>query len=300
MKKFLKGCAITALIVIAAGLTIAIILSKTQGKPYLNASAVDSFINSNKFKSNVHYDINDVDMFYKMYEVKSGDVEYSFQETIDNLDIELAGCQFRIQENEDNIFRLEGKNTGKIQAYLEEGTLHIKTTKKTDWESLKNCEIILSIPINYKLEETLLSLGAGEVALNSLHSRRVSLKVGAGRIHADSIQAELLEAEVDAGEIKLNGINATDMKVGVGTGNLYCTGRIQGNIEADCVIGNLELELDAKYEDYNYTVKCIAGNITLHNEDYFKLIHEQNIDNGSGCNIALSCTMGNIKIAFLQ
>lgn len=148
------------------------------------------FENYNSFEG---YDIEDADLFEKEYPVESGNVENTFEAAaVVGLDVELGGCLLEITEASQNIIKVETENIGKFQAYLKEGKLYLKATRKAK-EDASGCSIKLYLPAGYYYQEMELTVGAGQIWADHLNANKVHLEVGAGQIMVDSVSADELE-----------------------------------------------------------------------------------------------------------
>lgn len=319
MKKFMKGCAITALILVVVGLVLGIVGSTARGGVAI--SQVVETVTGGRVKVNignwanwgitvgdqlfdsleeVDYDINDSMSFSSRHDIQKGDVEkFRLEGTVTNLEIEAGGCSFRVEYSGDDYFYAEAENAGKFQAYVESGTLHINTTTSVrTWNEINGSKIILYVPENYNYKEVEIDLGAGALELSNLCAEKASLDVGAGRIVVNGAEVKKLEANVGMGQIELTDIVVTDFEAEVGMGELLVNGAVQGNIDAECSMGNLELKLEGVQEDFNYELSGAMGNLTLDGQNYSGFSNEKKINNNAKKKMEIECSMGNVTISF--
>lgn len=319
MKKFMKGCAITALILVVAGLVLGIVGSTARGGAAISR-AVET-VTGGRVKVNigdwanwgitvgdqlfdsleeVDYDINDSISFSSHYDIQKGDIEkFRLEGDITNLEIEAGGCFFRVEASDDDCFYMVAEGTGKFQAYVESGTLYINTTTSVrTWNEINGSKIILYVPENYSYGEVKIDLGAGVLEFPGLKAEKASLDVGAGRIRADGAEVGKLEANVGMGQIELTDMAVTDFEAEVGMGELVANGAVQGNIDAECSMGNLELWLEGAQEDFNYELSGAMGNLTLGGESYGGFANEKKVNNGAKKKMEIECSMGNVTIGF--
>lgn len=319
MKKFMKGCAITALILVTAGLVLGIVGSTAKGGEAI--SRVVETVTGGRVKVNigdwanwgitvgdqffdsleeVDYDIKDSISFNSHYDIQKGDVEkFRLEGAVTNLEIEAGGCFFRVENSGDDSFYMVAESAGKFQAYVESGTLHINTTTSVrTWNEINGSKIILYVPENYSYGEVEIDLGAGSLDFPGLKAEKVSLDVGAGRIIANGMEAGKLEADVGMGQIELTDMVVTDFEAEVGMGELIANGAVTGDIDAECSMGNLELLLEGVQEDFNYELSGAMGSLTLGGESYSGMANEKKIDNGAEKKMEIECSMGNVTIGF--
>lgn len=320
MKKFMKGCAYTALVLIAVGLVLALwatavegthAISKfvrdvTGGYVSLDVSEMSEEIASDIEENIVGdmgdgFDIDADSLFSEEYDMITGD----FPKTriasgeVRNLDIEVGGSVLTLKESEDDSFYLEGTKTGKMQGYEESGTLHIKALRGAKkWNDAEACKIILYVPKDYSFAEVEVELGAGQISLGSITAESIDVETGAGQLLADSIKAEEVNISVGAGEMIVETMEAAVLDAEIGMGRFKAYGDITREGSIECAMGSAELVLMGAQEDYNYTMDCVAGNIDIGTESYSEALQEKTVDNHGAKWLELSCAMGNIEIDF--
>lgn len=324
MKKFMKGCAITAAVLCLSGLLLAIaggtargsaaisevVRKVTGGRVTVNFDDVKDWgvMINDKIDSavitdwGVNYDINDRSMFAHSQKIYKGDVpRYCLGTDVENLDIEVGGCILETKTSKDDSFYIEVNKAYKFQGYVEDDTLYIKASNgaKT-WNKMGSCTITLYVPRNFGFENVDIEMGAGVLEVSDLLAGDcISLEVGAGQIVIDNIQSNTLELEIGAGEIKLKNMDVyEELSAEVGMGNFEANGVVMGKADIQCAMGNVDLELAGGETSYNYIVECAMGNIDIGNHSYSGLAKEMSINNNAGVTIELECAMGNITVTF--
>ena len=83
-----------------------------------------------------------------------------------------------------------------------------------------------------------------------------------------------------------------------GVGEFDFSGEIKkfGNLK--CGIGSMYLNLVGSEKDYDYSLECGMGNISLGDRDFSGLGSGQEISNGSDKKFTLECGMGEIEVDF--
>lgn len=326
MKKFMKGCGITALVMIVVGVIMSLAVCVTKGTAFMNSFVDnatggrisrwisrmedrgiyvrDGYIEGfNDFDINDDfegYDIEEASGFNNYYSVQNGDVDYNFSGTdVANLNVEMAGCLFTLEESSDNVFHVEARNAGKFQAYEEGETIYLKASRKTNLlEENKKCFIILYVPQDYSFSDITMALGAGVMNLEGLTAESMTLDVGAGQINADYLMADSLDISVGAGEVIVDDMDIMEFNASVEAGHLLASGRIDGNGTAECSAGSLELNLDAEETDYDYAANCVAGSIDIGENYHSWASREKMWSNGTGKLLDLECSLGQITVSF--
>lgn len=319
MKKFMKGCAITAVILLVLGVAMAVVAVSIKGTTGIN----DVVYSVTGGKVNVdldlldgdwgifgesYYDIDEDAMFDKDYSVVTGDVEqYSLGNAIRNLDIEVGGCTVIFKDSSDDNFYVEAQNMGKFQCYVEDETLYLKSTRKVNHVSdlgdeFKRHKITLYIPQNeqdiFTFENVDIEFGAGLLELDTLSAEELNLEVGAGQITAEFLEARECNIEVGMGEICVEDMMVGNLNAETGMGHLLMGGFVDGDLTAECSMGAIELDLTNAENDFNYQLEAAMGSVEIDGESYAGMAHEKTVDNGAARTMKVECAMGAIMINF--
>lgn len=327
----MKGCAWTALILIVVGFILAFTASTvkgaeairqvvdnvTGGKVQVDLTGLDRwgiFITEGaeeltdgvregldnlevleELEDNVNYDIDASMIFADGFEILTGDISKNFSgEGILELDIEVGGCKFSMEESADGDFHVEAENTRKFQGYVSGNTLFIKGTMKTGSDS----EIVLQVPAGFSFERINMELGAGAMELGDMRAKELDLEVGAGQITADSLTVDSLLVAVGMGEIVIEDMQVNKLDAQVGMGNFRAEGAVNEKVIVECAMGNIDMKLAGSEKDYDYSIECGMGNVQIGGNTYSGLGNEKDIDNDADRKMDVECAVGNIEIRF--
>lgn len=318
MKGFMKGCAVTALVLVIAGMILGTVAGTARGRATI--SEVVETVTGGRVRLNldpaegdfgfmvgewdwldeVDYEIESNNGFDKEHDIQKGDVsKFKLEGAITSLEIEAGGCYFLIKESGDENFYVEAEKVGKFQAYVQSGTLRVNTTtSEKKWNELSRSRVTLYIPAGCSFDSAEVSLGAGVLDFPGLRATEASLKVGAGRITSSGMEVSKLEISVGAGQIELKDMNVSELEAAVSVGEMVAKGTIGQSLTAECSMGNVELLLAGAQEDYNFNLSGAMGNVSLGGESYGGIASERRIDNGSDRQIEVECSMGNVSIQF--
>lgn len=211
---------------------------------------------------------------------------------IDELKISLTGCKFTLRESESEQYGIRTAALTGVQCYVEKGCLNIQGFQK---KNHSDAEVTLYIPKEASLQAASFELGAGEFCLGSIQADEVSLQAGAGRIVIDRLQADDASLELGAGSMEILSGDIADAVISVGMGQFSYEGAIEDALTAECGMGNVRLCLDGSVEDYSYHTECFMGSLYL---DGKKLNNAEHTATGGEKQLALSCAMGEIRVAF--
>lgn len=298
MKRFMRNCAIVALVMIVLGFGLALVAGTIRGKTVI--SQVVEKVTGGRVHVNlenwgdfgvtvgeklnlVNYNIEDSISFNTAYEVRTGDVEkYELTGEIEGLYIEAGGCTLETEASEDGAFYIEAENIGKFQGYVENGVLCIRTTVSSGtWNALNGGKVKLYLPREYPLDKAEIELGAGAMQLNDMEAKQFLINVGAG-------------------EMSISGVKADNMELSVGMGSVVVKGVVTGNLKAECSMGSVEMLLEGSRKDFNYQLQCAMGSIELENDKYEGLSQIKEIDNGAAKRLEVDCSMGSVNIRFTK
>lgn len=313
MKKFMKICAVLALILILGGLALAaaggtlsnaepirdVVDRVTGGRISLDLTGIERYDVLDDIEVEGLYDIDEASIFDKEHATVSGDIEEPFAAgNINSLEVEVGGCAFSLEESADADFHVSASGTSKVQCYVEENTLHLKAIVKTIVDNDPTASIVVQVPAGISLDELDMEIGAGTMKLGSVTAREVGLEVGAGQIIADNVQADSLNVNVAAGDARVNSMQVKNLEAEVGMGNLYANGNISGQCELECGMGNMTLELSGVVTAFDYNIKCGLGKVKIGEETYSGLVKEKVLNHGAGRILEVECAMGNVEITF--
>ena len=293
MKKFMKTCAILALVLIVVGMGLALVAGAIQGpitwaelkkSAYWDKESLENQIVAGleHLDSGQRYELEEHVNFDNDHPIYEGDTEQTFSAAeIRDIEILAGACSIEVKDSEDEDFHIKVQKAGSYQGYIKGDTLHVRSVRKTTWGDTK-CLIKLYVPADFTFEDVELSLGAGQIDWQSV------------------LRASEVEIELGAGDINLTDLTADKLKAEVGMGSLEVTGDIREKADASCAMGNIDLTLVGEENSFNYEVEVAAGNVIIGGKTYSGLAKEKDIDNNALRDISVECAMGNISISFYE
>lgn len=311
MKKFVKGCLITATSMFFIGiimLIICIIIGGGSLLHYLKTETLSHNTLSNFFNNHVvtfhngesHIDFSE---HHQTHTGKHENMQVATISEIKNLNIDLGGGTCIISESSDEFFHIytAHTNANEFQYYKEENTLYLKgfdgLTLGVSMDDHNT--LYLDIPKDFSFDNIYIDLGAGYLEAHSLTaSKHINLNVGAGELITSTLLADSFTLGLGAGNVEINNGIINNSELSVGFGNMIYHGKINHDLTAECGMGNLELFLNDSYEAHNYKLDCALGNMTLHEKNFSAVAYSDNIQHGTDSNYTLTCGMGNMTIHF--
>ena len=274
MKRFVKICAITGLILLLLGLGITAV-SAAMGGRYTNSlpSRLASRVWHNHMPWLVRWgddraddwddwnDPDDTDRSPGSSQIKTvSDPSYAQAR---KLDVDIDKGVIRVLEKEGiSQIQVNVQDTyNRIQCYMDEFTLKVKRESgRSRGNEAPRIEIL--IPAGYGLDKLSLDLGAAECTVL--------------------------------------GVTVSKLEIDTGVGAITFSGTVNGDVEVETGVGDVTLNLTGSQDGYNYQVECGVGSIDVGAEHYTMLSHETHINNKAPYTMELECGVGNIAVNFDQ
>lgn len=326
MNKFMKGCLMTALVLLIVGCVISGVCWMLGGYRQLDGISSIPFVH---YRVNGHnWSIGFLDNeneFGKDWEkerylrIEDGKTINYLSASFKELDVELGACTLYLQESEDDQIYISVEGNSLRHYYLVDGsTLRIRNAGRTKRIANTSDKVYLRIPAGFQFKEAdvmigagkleggallaedlSLDVGAGECSLEKISGREVRLNLGAGKIRTQMLEAEELTLDGGAGEYGLEGLSVTeDMSLTLGMGNARIEGEIAGNLSVDCGMGSVDMRLAGSEDDHAYDVECNMGTVKVGNRSINGLSSSREWNSGRDSVFEIECSMGNVTISY--
>lgn len=205
---------------------------------------------------------------------------------VDSLTLKVDLGEISLQpSNDDNVHITSCKHVDpELLEITQDGSkliVNLKTPPKKWRSHHKHSKLAIYLPKNTLLKTLDISMKTGEIDAETISVEQLNLDLSAGSCSLNDVKAKVVTATVDAGELDIEGVIEQDLTV-------------------DCSVGEVEVDLKDASTNYNYSVMCDAGTITIGEDTYTGLTTEKTYNNHSSKNINLNCTLGNIDLEFLQ
>ncbi|NLN03252.1 MAG: DUF4097 domain-containing protein [Clostridiaceae bacterium] len=257
MKTLFKVTIITACVFIIFGIALSIV----------------AFVHGGRLIGNLGY-----------YKTGSFEKEYT---DVSSIDFDFAACDVKIKTGSGDTFKIKAKNVplDLIHSDVENGkwSIEFKETRKS-WRRFlginlyNNMSIEITLPKDHSFDEAAISGGAAAIKIEKLHAKNVNFDIGAGTIHVDKLYAK-------------------ELKSVTGVGDTIIEGRIDGDADISCSVGNVELELDNHPKDFNYKINVSIGTVDIEGVSLSKS-SSQNIFNDADYTMTIDCSVGSVDIKF--
>ncbi|MGN1332162.1 MAG: hypothetical protein ACI4V0_05300 [Lachnospiraceae bacterium] len=260
--KIILGIVIVTLLLGIAGLTAGVAMGARPAE-FLNVKV-----------GGINLSLGDNPLFYDGIAFMGNKQSDSFSsEEIDSLKISMGrGTVNILSSGDDTALYYEGQ--GQFSTEQKGTTLVIKDNGMST-----SASIDLYLP-DRVFEQVDMELGAGSTYITALSANKLNIELGLGEV-----EAEYLEGK-------------NELEIQVGAGSFSADTCIGKKIDISCGMGSVQLTLGGKETDYDYTLSCGMGNITIGSSSISGLGREQKIDNQSVQQIDAECGMGQINIDF--
>lgn len=231
-----------------------------------------------------------LDITYGTLIIKSGD-HFDIQiENIDESDIEN-----KIEDGVWIIKDYKGENNSDVSLL----GFHLTVNDNAATFSVnKAANIEITVPENQDFENIDIKLDAGSINADRLYSKNAYIDVGAGKCEIDELQVSGDSSySVGTGELVMENIDVNNADFDCGVGHLSASGIISGDNYVTCGIGNVNLDIDGDFEDYNYKVNCGVGSVTINNDTYSGVNSQSTKNEGADNNFSLECGIGKISLS---
>lgn len=202
-------------------------------------------------------------------------------DSVDEVEIDLRYDELILQAHDDDRIKVtvDNDSAGNVKVEADSGKLEIESSKK-----IRNRTVTVFYPRDKEFSRMELEVDAGSIEVrDKLSVRELQVTVGAGEfINEEALITEKADIEV-------------------GTGNVEIAGLTADQVEGECGLGNMELEITGRETDYSYKLECAMGNISIDGEDYSSILGNKKIKNESTSKtVELECGLGNISVEFTE
>ena len=161
-------------------------------------------------------------------------------------------------------------------------------------------QVTITLPRGYAFDEVEISTGAGTANIERLEAVSLYLKTGAGELNANEvIVTENITIEAGVGETTIHNLRAKEADFSIGVGELYIGGMVDGDISADCGVGELTIELSNWETDFNYDISCGVGEVSINGKSYSGIGRTEEKNNDASYDFDISCGVGEIQVTLL-
>lgn len=311
MKKFTKGCLVTALILFIIGCAFSVTFGMMGGFRQIDSLHGNRAFRILRFGNMGSYIFgyngswfgiwNEEDWYEDLEELEDLDEERwsgmnelvsggSASKTnyrvndISNIDIELGGENLIITESEDDYIWV-GNNSGHNRVkYGKDGNTFKLYTKSgiRVWKNISHGNIYLHLPRGMTLDNIDLEVGAGKLDSIALEAHEIDLDIGAGEFVIDGMSAHEIYISVGAGKADIDSVKADEADISAGAGSIGIRDMDVGDLSLEVGMGSIAAEGKISGEA---DIECGMGSINMRLDG-----------SETDYNYNLECAMGSVQI----
>lgn len=146
------------------------------------------------------------------------------------------------------------------------------------WNSYNDANICINIPVGYNLKNIEINMSAGYSKISGMKAHQIEVNTGAG-------------------ELIMKDLSCYDMNIDAGVGHteIYQLD-VQNNLDIDLGLGNIDIELLGRQDDFNYKVDVGLGSVDI-GTHHFSGITDQKMNNVFARKfIDVDCGLGSVNI----
>lgn len=219
-------------------------------------------------------------MFTEDYDYS--DSSYTYSQDFNSVDLNMEFGNITIEAGDE--FNIEWDSRGSTIVYEINNDGILSITQEVDNRGIdfqKHTEVKITLP--------------GDQSYNM-----ISISNNAGNIKMEDLNVDELIIESLAGNIKLKDITTVSTFMDITAGNIEFEGDILEFANVDLTAGNAKFTLYGSLREYDYDLRALAGNITVDGKKQNTQMvgGDYSYNNGTGRNIEIFSSAGNIKLEF--
>lgn len=214
-------------------------------------------------------------------DIESSEVTY--------LDIDLSYTKLTIKPGDQ--FLVE-TNSDRINYHKDNNRLTIKEKKRNFFSKRSNTELIIYVPSDLVFDKVEVETGAGVVNIDSMATKVFKFDIGAGKVYIHNLNViEKTSIDGGAGELTIDGSNLNDLDLDMGVGKTTVSAILNGFSDIDAGVGELNINILEKLENYKLKIDKGIGTIKVNNEE----VNSNTFGNGNNL-IEIDGGVGSITI----
>ena len=216
-------------------------------------------------------------------------------EDVQALDLDLAALDLTVQAGDALAVRTDNSH---VTWEIKDGTLHIREAGHA-WpvRSKPSGSLTLTVPESLLFRTVTLDIGAGRVRVTALAAEELTVSLGAGTADLGGLRvSRRTKIDGGAGRLALRDSRLAALSLDMGAGQLLLDAALTGDADIDLGVGDAQLILRGRAEDYALRVNKGVGAITL---DDRALSDGETVGCG-GTTLAIDGGVGRVTIAFAE
>ncbi len=132
------------------------------------------------------------------------------------------------------------------------------------WDEDKTSNIVITIPSGFTAENININIESGRITADYLDTEEADINVDVGYFQINNLIIHNKSyLTVGAGEMIIDTLNAKDITIENGVGFIQASGSILGNSYVKSGLGAIKLSINGDKADYNYDIDCSLGSVKI-------------------------------------
>lgn len=194
-------------------------------------------------------------------------------------------------------FEVTGENVlESFSCNIKEGTLAIAHTSRQNLNLAHHSRtnITITIPKDAGLQALDISTGIDSCTIDDIEASEFVLKAGVGEVTISNLTSDNVNIEGGVGNININNSCFGDFALECGIGAASISGRLN-NCTISSGIGEVKLEIDGNFEDYDIDMSIGIGAMYIDGKHYQD---DTRLNKGAKNKLKIEGGMGNISVTF--
>lgn len=213
----------------------------------------------------------------------------SYPDHMNVLHVDLHCSKLVIKQGSD--LKVEN-NSQSIKVNQKQNQLFVQETDHHFFDR-QTSEVIIHIPSSITFDEVMIDAGTGNIKIERLKTKELTLELGAGKMDLDYLTVSQ-SANIDggAGEVVIDHADIKNLDLDVGVGKFTLNSILKGKNEIDAGVGSLNIYLLDSIKNYSIYAEKGIGSIYLNGSN---MRDESTYGNGN-YKIDIDGGVGNINI----
>jgi cytoskeletal protein CcmA (bactofilin family) len=158
--------------------------------------------------------------------------------------------------------------------------IHIPFDSWFIWNEKKSPKIVITLPPDFTAENMKINMDAGSITADNLKTDEANIEIGTGYFNIKNLTLHnSSNISVGAGELVINNINAKDITMENGVGVIKADGIITGDSYVKNGVGSILLKINGKEENYKYDIDCNIGSVRIDGKEYTNMMTNEEAKN---------------------
>lgn len=214
-----------------------------------------------------------------------------YLEGFSKLDLEIVASNLKIKA-EGESYRVEYSQVSEsTKIGNNDGTLKITDDRKIITPTNGGI-ITIYVPEGTALEEIELEMGAGNVNIENINSKKVDFSFGAGSVGVKNLVSANAKIECGAGQVIIEDSDLTNTELDTGVGKLVFSGYMKGKSNVNCGIGEVDLILAGGADLYTIDADKGIGDIKINGNK----VGDESITGNGENKVSIDGGIGSIEV----